>query len=82
MALEKELATYRRKLPELAADEGKYVLIHGETVVDVFGSYEDALKEGYAKFKLRPFFVKQIQLIEHSQFISRILPPCHTLHAK
>ncbi len=30
MALENELGTYKAKLPELAADEGKYVFIHGD----------------------------------------------------
>jgi hypothetical protein len=29
MAPEKELATYRKELPNLLAEEGKYVLIHG-----------------------------------------------------
>ena len=79
MALEKELETYRTKLPELKADEGKFILIHGEDVVDVFSSYEDAIKQGYARFKLEPFLVKQISSIEHAQFISRFVDPCpHT----
>jgi len=64
MALEKELETYKSKLPELKAHEGKYVLIHGADVVDVFASYEDALKEGYKHFGLEPFMVKQILTIE------------------
>jgi hypothetical protein len=74
MALEKELSTYRTKLPELGSNEGKYVLIHGEEVVDVFGTYEDAVKEGYDKFRLEPFLVKQIHSVEQVQFISRLLP--------
>jgi hypothetical protein len=74
MALEKELEVYTSKLPELAADEGKYVLIHGDAVVDIFGTYQDAIKEGYARFQLTPFFVKQIQPMEHVQFISRLVP--------
>jgi hypothetical protein len=71
MALETELATYNAKLQELIAHEGKYVLIHGTEVVDTFGSYEDALKEGYSRFKLEPFLVKKIQGVEHAHFISR-----------
>jgi hypothetical protein len=76
MALEKELQTYNTKLPELLANEGegKYALIHGDDLVDVLGTYEDAIKEGYAKFNLTPFLVKQIQTMEHVQFISRLLP--------
>lgn len=75
MALEKELETYKKKLPELKAFEGKFVLIHGEEVVDTFSSYEDALKEGYSRFKLEPFLVRQISSIEQVQFISRFVEP-------
>jgi hypothetical protein len=81
MALERELETYQSKLSELASEEGKYVLIHEDEVVDVFGTYEDAIKEGYERFKLSPFLVKQIHSIEQVQFISRLVP-CHTSHAK
>lgn len=79
MALERELQTYKGKLSELIANdaEGKFVLIHGDEVVDVFGTYEDAIKEGYSKFQLQPFLVKQVQSIEHVQLISRLVP-CHT----
>jgi len=83
MALEKELETYKSKLPELKSQEGKFVLIHGETVVDTFTSYEDAMKEGYAKFGLdKPFLVKQIRALEQVQFISRLMTPCHTSLSK
>jgi hypothetical protein len=75
MALEKELETYKAKLHELKEHEGKYVLIHGDEVVDVFSSYDDALKEGYQKFKLDPFLVKQIQTVEVVQCITRLIAP-------
>jgi len=81
MALERELATYKAKLQELLPDEGKYALIHGDDVIAVYGTYEDAIKEGYAKFGLDPFLVKQIQSSEQVHFISRLIP-CHTSHAK
>lgn len=77
MALERELGVYKNKLPELVADEGKFVLIHGDDVVDVYGTYEDAIKAGYGKFQLEPFLVKQIQSVEQVQFVSRFVP-CHT----
>lgn len=52
-------------------------------VIDVYGTYEDALKEGNAKFRLEPFLVKQIQSVELAHFISRMLTAsCHTLDAK
>ena len=72
MALEKELETYRAKVHELIADQGKFVLIHGEQVVDTFSAYEDAMKEGYKRFSLQPFLVKQIQSTEQIHFISRL----------
>ncbi len=80
MALDTELETYKQKLPELSSQEGKYVLIHGEDLVDLFGTYEDALKDGYARFGFTPFLVKQIHAIEPMQFISRISTPCLISH--
>ena len=63
MALETELATYRRKLPELHDQQGKFALIHGQDLVGVFGAYEDALAEGYKEFGLEPFLVQRIEVI-------------------
>lgn len=78
MALEKELATYKNKLPELKGSEGKFVLIHGDDVIELFTSYEDAIKEGYARFKLEPFLVKQVQTVEQVQFVTRLFAPSCT----
>lgn len=75
MALEKELATYKTKLAELKGSEGKFVLIHGTDVIDTFTSYEDAIKEGYSRFKLEPFLVKQINAMEQVQFVTRFVVP-------
>lgn len=76
MALEKEIATYNARLAELIQHEGKYVLIHGEEVVDTYTSYEDAVKAGYNLFKLEPFLVKRIETVEQVQLISRFYDPC------
>lgn len=82
MALEEELETYNRELQTLLANEGegKFVLIQDATVVDVFGTYEDAVKAGYNQFGLNtPFMVKQIQAVEHVHSVTRhITFPCHT----
>lgn len=82
MALEKELETYNRQLPTLLSNEGegKFVLIQGEDIIDLFGTYEDALKEGYKRFNVAtPFLVKQISGVEHVQSFTRdIMTPCHT----
>jgi hypothetical protein len=75
MALEKEVETYKKKLPELKEHEGKYALVEGETFVDVYSTYEDALKEGYERFKLKPFLVKRIESPEQIYTITRLLHP-------
>jgi hypothetical protein len=75
MALEKELATYKSKLSELKEHEGKFVLIHGEDVVDFFAAYEDAIKAGYQRFKLEPFLVKQVNAVETVQHVTRRVLP-------
>jgi hypothetical protein len=81
MALEKELATYRDKLSELKEHEGKFVLIHDDTVVDFFAAYEDAIKAGYQKYGLdNPFLVKQICETATVQYITRHIVPSSTVH--
>ncbi len=77
MALERELAVFNQKLPEFKAEhEGKFVLIHGDDVVEFFSSYDDAINAGYSKFRLEPFLVKQIRALEQVQFVSRFVDPC------
>ena len=78
MPLEKETQSYERELPNLLQHEGKFVLVQGDRVVDVFGTYEDALKAGYEKFGLTPFLVKQIRAVEQVQYFTRDLTPCRT----
>ncbi len=76
MALERELATFDRKLPEIKSEhEGQFVLIHGDDVVDFFSSYDDAIIAGYGRFGLDSFLVKQIHALEQAQFISRFVDP-------
>lgn len=78
MALEKELETYQKKLPELQGDEGKFALVHGDDM-SVFETYEDAINAGYQRYRLEPFLVKKIQAVEQVQFVTRALGlPCHT----
>jgi hypothetical protein len=75
MALEKELETYKAKISELKAHEGKFVLIHGDAIEDFFSTYEDAIKAGYQKFKLEPFLVKQILTEEPVFYVTRHITP-------
>jgi hypothetical protein len=76
MALEKELSVYEANLPELLANEGKYVLVSGEQISGPFDTYEDALAVGYEKYGLVPFLVKQISHFEPIYYFSRDLSAC------
>ena len=73
--LKKELQTYESNRAELIGKyEGKFALIRGEEVSDVFDTKTDAIRQGYKKFGLVPFLVKQIVEIEIPQnFISNLL---------
>jgi hypothetical protein len=66
-----ELATYRAKLPELLADEGKFALVSGGDVLGVFDSYADALSQGYERVGLKPFLVKKIASFETAAYFTR-----------
>ena len=69
MKLEKEYQTYLKKKDELLSKhEGKFVLIKEAELIDIFSSYEDALKEGLNRFGNVPFLVKQIQREEEVNF--------------
>ena len=81
--LERELAAYRSKLSQMIAEqgEGKYALLHEEQLIDVYGTYEDAIKAGYEKFGLERFLVKQVESMEHVHYITDISPcPTSLLH--
>jgi hypothetical protein len=70
-SLDREIATYTGKLPELQMHSGKFVLIKGDEVAGIFDSYRDALKAGYERFRLEPFLVKQIAVVEKALQFSR-----------
>jgi hypothetical protein len=61
MILDREMATYRAKLPELLEKyAGRYVLIHGEDVIGVWDTKEQALNEGLERWLFEAYLVKQI----------------------
>jgi hypothetical protein len=78
MPLEREIETYRRKLPELLAQKGKYVVIHAEDVIGTFDGLGDALRAGYERFLNEPFLVRQIAEDEPVFHITRNLRPCQS----
>jgi hypothetical protein len=73
MALEKELETFKRELPNLLAQEGQFVVVSGDQIVGVYEAYQDALTAGYEKCGLTPFLVKKIQAVEQVRYFSRDL---------
>lgn len=62
MALEQEIATYRRELPRLLAEgqEGRFVLIRGNQVAGVWNTFDDACQAGHAQFGLEPFLAQPV----------------------
>ena len=76
MALERELETYRQKLPELLADKGKFVVIHADEVLGVRDTFEEALRLGYERFLHEAFLVREISETEKELFASRGVRPC------
>lgn len=76
MSLERELETYRRKLSELLADKGKYVVIRGDEVLGIRENLEEALSLGYERSLTEPFLARKIQETEPIFFSSRSLRSC------
>ena len=70
--LEKEVATFNAKLPELLEHTGKYALVKADEVVDVYDTYGQALEHGYEKFGLDDkFLVKKIAPAEQIASFTR-----------
>jgi hypothetical protein len=79
MALELELETYRKNLPNLLDREGKFVLIYQDQVLGVLNTLDDALREGYERVGLfTPFFIRQIKAIEKPIIVHRRVGSCPT----
>jgi hypothetical protein len=81
MALEQELETFRRELPQLllqSENRGKYALIHGDKVDSVWATMDEALNAGYERFGLEPFLVKEITDDEKPRYFSRNVTRCHS----
>ena len=69
MKLQREYETYKAHKEELLAKhEGQFVLIKGSEIIEMFSSYEDALKAGLKKYGNVSFLVKQIQRDEEVNF--------------
>lgn len=72
--LSEELATYEQLLPSLSAEEGRFAVITGKTLLGIYSAYEDALEAGYKVCGLDPFLVQEIVTSEAPPFIDRDVP--------
>jgi hypothetical protein len=71
--LERELETYKKALPSLLAEVGRYVLVFEDQIDGTFESYADAIQSGYQKHGVKPFLVKRIATDETIAFFTREL---------
>lgn len=81
VALKQELATFDRELPSLLQQEGnrgKFVLIYADRVDSVWQTRDKALEQGYERFGLEPFLVKEITDHEQPRYFSRNLKRCRS----
>jgi hypothetical protein len=78
--LKTELETYEKHKNELVGSNvGKFVVIHGNDILGVLDTYEDAVKAGYEKCGLtNPFLVKQVCAVERVQFVTRGYSACQS----
>jgi len=73
--LAEEMATYRDHLTSLLqGQQGRYVLIKGTEVVGVFHDRSEALREGYERFGVVPFLVRQIIACEPVVYLPNVVP--------
>jgi hypothetical protein len=73
--LAEERATYFDRLPELVREhEGRFVLIKGHNVVGVFSDHSTALREGYRRFGIVPFLVRQVAATEPVVYLPNVVP--------
>lgn len=75
MTLQQELLKYRQELTRLLQEgqEGRFVLIQGDQLIGVWENEEEALRQGYDRFLMKPFLVKAVRASEKPHYFSRNL---------
>jgi len=74
-AMAEEIATYRAHLPQLLREQaGKFVLIKGADILGTFPDRSTALREGYRRFGVVPFLVRQIVDPEPVVYLPNVVP--------
>ncbi len=78
MALEQELATFDRELPQLLRTmRGQFVLIHGEEMTGPYRSEDDAYVAGCEKYGVEPLLVMLVEENERPIPLLQDVPPYH-----
>ena len=71
-----ESRTYDANVAQWVEEHGgEFVLIRETEAIGFYATYEKALTEGYSRFGVAPFFVKQISTPRQAHFISRLAAP-------
>jgi hypothetical protein len=79
LTLAVELDTYRKLLPNLLDQQGKFALVSETSLLGTYETYADALQQGYSMKGLEPFLVRKISGTEAIAYFTRdIQPQCHT----
>lgn len=70
--IRREIATYRRELPRLLAEgqAGRFALIHGDEVVSLWDTSEDAYQAGCEPFRGEPFLAQPVD----ARDLTRVFP--------
>jgi hypothetical protein len=74
-ALAIEMAAYHAHLPRLLREHGgEFVLIKGDDIVGVFADRSSALEEGYRRFGIVSFLVREITAAEPVIYLPNVVP--------
>jgi hypothetical protein len=70
MDLDKEYQAYKNIKDSLISQghAGKFVVIKGDQIFDIFLTYEDALRQGLKEYGNIPFLIKEISTVEKVNF--------------
>jgi hypothetical protein len=74
-ALAGDLATYRACRSEMVKEqEGQYVLIREGAIIGFFRTRSKAIREGYRRFGIVPFLVKEVTATDRAIYLPNVVP--------
>jgi hypothetical protein len=73
--MKEEITTFQNHLPQLLREQaGRFVLIKGADILGTFPDRSAALREGYRRFGVVPFLVRQIADPEPVVYLPNVVP--------